>query len=136
MTASEVTEAARALVAAFGSHDREAYFAAFAPSATFVFHNYERVLNSRDEYEALWDQWVEGGFRVLGCTSSNQAVTMLSPAVAVFTHDVRTQLADGTDVVTTAERETIVFQRADGRWLGVHEHLSVAPPEHDMVVAP
>jgi ketosteroid isomerase-like protein len=27
-----------------------------------------------------------------------------------------------------AERETIVFRRhADGRWLGVHEHLSSQP---------
>ena len=123
----EVTAAADALVAAFGAHDRAAYFAAFAPSATFVFHNCERVLASRDEYEAQWDEWVEGGFRVLGCRSSNQVVTMLSPGVAVFTHSVRTHLAGGEDVVTTAERETIVFQRFDGHWLGVHEHLSVDP---------
>ena len=124
---SEVSKAATALVAAFGAHDREAYFAAFAPSATFVFHNYDRVLASRDEYETLWDEWVAGGFRVLDCTSSNQTVTMLSPGVAVFTHSVRTQLADGDGVVTAAERETIVFQRFDGHWLGVHEHLSVDP---------
>ena len=119
--------AATALVAAFGAHDREAYFAAFAPSATFVFHNYDQVLASRGEYEALWDEWVDEGFRVIGCASSNQAVTMLSPTVAVFTHRVRTQLAGGDDVVTTAERETIIFQRLDDHWLGVHEHLSVDP---------
>ena len=119
--------AATALVAAFGAHDREAYFAAFAPTATFVFHNHDQVLASRSEYEALWDEWVQEGFRVVGCASSNQAVVLLSPSVAVFTHSVRTQLADGDDVITNAERETIVFQRFDSHWLGVHEHLSVDP---------
>ena len=118
------------MVTAFASHDRDAYFDAFAPSATFIFHNSDKVLESRSAYENLWDEWVSGGFRVLGCSSSDQEVKVLSPDVAVFTHGVRTRLADAGGSITVGERETIVFQKFDGRWLGVHEHLSVDPTYH------
>ena len=127
MTVDAVRTAATALVVAFGSHNREAYFASFAPTATFVFHNVDHVVASRSAYESLWDSWEADGFRVLGCESQHGAVTLLTDDVAVFTHTVRTTLADPSGSLVTGERETIVFQFLDGRWLGVHEHLSVDP---------
>ena len=123
----EVSTAATALVAAFGTHNRDVYFDAFSPTATFIFHNHDAVLESRSAYEKLWDEWVADGFKVLGCRSADQQITMLGTDVAVFTHTVRTELADGDGSITSGERETIIFQKINGRWLGVHEHLSVDP---------
>ena len=125
--AGDVGEAAAELVAAFSRHDTASYFAAFAPDATFIFHNTERVLRSRTEYQELWSEWEAGGFRVLGCTSNDGQVQMLGEDVGVFFHTVRTTLADGDGSIESGERETIVFQRLGGAWLGVHEHLSVDP---------
>ena len=127
MSTSAVLQAANDLVAAFGSHDTAAYFDSFDASATFVFYNYEGVLADRASYEKLWTLWEGDGFQVLGCTSSNQSVTMLGSEVAVFTHTVRTSLAGEDGPVHTGERETIIFERINGRWLGVHEHLSPDP---------
>lgn len=125
---AEVLDAAAALVAAFGSHDRDGYFAAFAPDATFLFHTTPGLLGSRAAYEAEWAAWEAAGFRVLACASSDRHVQVLGADVAVFTHAVRTRTRDGEGEHDLAERETIVFRRAaDGRWLGVHEHLSPAP---------
>ena len=124
----EVLAAAADLVSAFGSHHRDQYFGCFAPEATFLFHNAESLLGSRAAYEKEWDSWVRDGFHVLGCVSTGQRVDLLSDDVAVFTHRVRTRLRDGDGETTTAERETIVMRRdPNGRWLGVHEHLSVDP---------
>jgi uncharacterized protein (TIGR02246 family) len=124
--ADEVRAAAADLVRAFGSHDREAYFAAFAPSSTFLFHAMDRLLASRAEYEELWRSWEAEGFRVLGAESSEARVDLVAPGVAVFTHRVTTTVADTPEPLR--ERETIVFTRdADGRWLAVHEHLSLDP---------
>jgi len=125
--AGEVKRAAADVVAAFSRHDPEAYFAKFSPNATFIFHGTPEFLCSRREYEELWDSWEKEGFRVLGCTSRDGAVQMLSDDVGVFFHVVRTTLADGDKSIETGERETIVFQRIDGHWLGVHEHLSIDP---------
>jgi len=127
MSHSQVLKAAADLVAAFGAHERDAYFASFAPQATFMFYNFERPLVDRADYESVWDGWERDGFHVLGCSSSNQVVTVLRDDVAVFTHTVRTQLKDGDGAITVGERETIVFQLIDGQWLGVHEHLSADP---------
>jgi ketosteroid isomerase-like protein len=123
----EVTTAAAALVDAFSRHDTDAYFAAFAPDASFIFHNNDSIIRSRKEYQDLWASWETEGFRVLGCTSIGGTVQMLGDDVGVFTHQVRTVLADGDSSVETGERETIVFQRFGTTWLGVHEHLSVDP---------
>ena len=123
----EVTTAAAALVDAFSRHDTDAYFAAFAPDASFIFHNNDSIIRSRKEYQDLWASWETEGFRVLGCTSIGGIVLMLGDDVGVFTHQVRTVLADGDSSVETGERETIVFQRFGTTWLGVHEHLSVDP---------
>jgi ketosteroid isomerase-like protein len=123
----EVREAAARLVDAFARHDTASYFACFAPDATFVFHNVEGVLESRAQYEALWQQWETDGFAILGCTSSRGLVRMLGSDVGVFNHTVRTSARDAMATFEVGERETIVFQRRDGEWLGVHEHLSVDP---------
>lgn len=125
----EVRDAAAALVTAFGSGQVNEYFAHFAPEATFVFHAEPERLHSRDAYRELWRQWErEDGFRVLACRSIAPTVTMLGADSAVFVHDVDTRVAarDGEEDLT--ERETIVFARRAGRWLAVHEHLSVRPP--------
>lgn len=122
-----VMQAALDVVAAFGAHDTERYFAGFAPESTFLFHAEPEILPSRAAYEAAWAGWERDGFRVLSCASLNPRVDVLTDDVAVFTHSVRTRLAGVDD--EQRERETIVFRRgADGRWLGVHEHLSL---DHD-----
>lgn len=123
-----VLDAADACVAAFGRHDRDAYFACFAPDATFVFHTTPGVLVGRAAWEAEWDRLVaEDGFRVLACASSDRRVQLVGDA-AVFSHRVHTTAAFGGETVESDERETIVFARdADGRWLAVHEHLSPTP---------
>jgi ketosteroid isomerase-like protein len=128
--ADDVAVAAAALVAAFASHDTDSYFASFAPDATFCFHTTDRLLGSRDEYRALWAEWESAGMHVDGCESREGRVDMLTDDVAVFTHRVRTQLRFGPEAERLAERETIVFRRSDGTWLGVHEHLS-PDPRHD-----
>ncbi|SOC45243.1 ketosteroid isomerase-like protein [Rhizobium subbaraonis] len=126
-TIDGVTAAADRLVEAFGRHDVEAYFAAFAENATFVFHNLDRVLTSRDAYRAEWRLWEErDGFRVLGCRSSEQRI-QLAGDTAIFTHRVETRVEFGGEPIDTQERETIVFQQDEhGAWLAVHEHLSKA----------
>jgi uncharacterized protein (TIGR02246 family) len=125
---AEVGAAAAALVAAFGAHDSAGYFGSFSSDATFLFHTTPGLLGSRAAYEVEWAAWEAAGFRVLSCVSSDQHVQALGPDVAVFTHAVRTRTRDGDGDHDFAERETIVFRReADGRWLGVHEHLSPAP---------
>lgn len=127
---AEVLGAAADLVAAFGDHRVTDYFACFAESATFVFHNVRRVLRSRADYQRLWTEWERDlGFRVLDCRSSDQAVDVLGET-AVFTHEVRTTARTSEGEETLLERETIVFRRTpDGAWLAVHEHLSPMPQE-------
>jgi ketosteroid isomerase-like protein len=123
-TEAGVLAAAARLVDAFSRHDSEAYFAAFAEDASFIFHNLDRVLTSRDAYRAEWRLWEErDGFRVLGCRSSDQAV-QLAGDVAVFTHTVETDVSAAGEILTNLERETIVFRREGGEWVAFHEHLS------------
>lgn len=108
----------------FGNHRRDAYFAGFAPDATFLFYTHPIRLESRAAYEQLWESWEEvNGFEVHSCTSSNRRLQVFGQT-AVFSHDVDTvvTLDDVTD--TVAERETIVLELRDGAWLCVHEHLS------------
>lgn len=129
MTKTEggVFAAAARLVDAFSRHDTEAYFAAFAEDASFIFHNLDRVLPSRDAYRSEWQLWESrDGFRVLGCRSSNRVVQMAGDA-AVFTHTVETDVSFGGEPLTNRERETIVFRWDGARWIAFHEHLSVLP---------
>jgi ketosteroid isomerase-like protein len=124
--AADVLAAAASLVDAFGRHDVGAYFAAFRPDATFVFHTHPEPLRSRADYEHLWRTWETDGFRVLGCTSTDQHVQVLGE-VAVFTHRVATRVRIGGAEEDLDERETIVFLREDAGWTAVHEHLSPVP---------
>ena len=124
--AAEALAAADAIIDDFGHHRRDAYFAGFAPEASFMFHTVPERLETRAAYEELWKDWEQThGFRVLGCTSANRRLQLFG-TVAVFSHDVTTELeSDGTRE-TQHERETIVLENQGGRWLGVHEHLSPA----------
>jgi len=130
----QVLKAAADLVAAFARNDRDAYFGAFTADASFVFHTLEQPLLSRDAYQALWDRWrSEGGFEVLSCTSSNAFVS-LQGDVAIFIHDVATELRMQGERHVSQERETILFrkqqsrtQEQQGQWLACHEHLSAMP---------
>jgi len=127
---AEVLRAAEALVEAFGAHDVVRYFESFTEDASFLFHNSDRLITSRAAYEQMWRGWEQNGFRVLGCRSLEPRVQLASDDTAVFTHGVRTRSAGQDSEVR--ERETIVFHRdAAGRWLGVHEHLSVDPQESE-----
>ncbi|BBE24115.1 hypothetical protein MN0502_29980 [Arthrobacter sp. MN05-02] len=128
LTKEDVLRAAVALVEAFRATDTQAYFACFAEDATFVFHTEDRRLASRAAYEQLWSTWLDAGWRVTDCSSSDRHVQLLGD-VAVFTHDVRTTTETAGATETTRERETIVFRRSAGTITAVHEHLSPAP--HD-----
>ncbi|WPP01200.1 nuclear transport factor 2 family protein [Pseudomonas sp. HR96] len=152
MSVEQVLQAAATLVEAFASNDRQAYFGAFSEDASFVFHNLEQPLLSRAAYQAVWDGWRrDEGFEVLSCTSRNAYVS-LQGDVAIFIHDVATELRLQGELYRSQERETIVFRRSSsqqspqlnpqhdpqhdpqqqehnqGRWLACHEHLSVAQP--------
>ena len=64
---------------------------------------------------------------MLSCTSSNAFVS-LQGDVAVFIHDVATELRMQGEQHFSQERETIVFRRQQqGPWLACHEHLSAMP---------
>ena len=134
MSAQEVLQAAADLVAAFARNDRAAYFGAFTADASFVFYTLPQPLLSRDAYQAVWDSWRrDEGFEVLSCTSSN-AVVSLQGDVAIFIHDVATELRMNGEQFNSQERETIVFKRQglgaeqqEGLWLACHEHLSAMP---------
>ena len=118
--------AASAIVDAFAATDGDRYFAAFAPDASFVFHSEPARLDDRAAYERLWAEWVEGGWRVVSCTSSDRHVQSF-PGGAVFSHSVDTSVETPDGGESYRERETIVF-RADGDALvAVHEHLSPMP---------
>ncbi len=118
-----VAEAAAAIVDAFAATDTARYFAAFAPDATFVFHTEPARLDSRAAYERLWAQWLESGWSVLSCASSDSRVQVFDGG-GIFTHTVDTTVhtADGDE--SYRERETIVFALQHGRLVAVHEHLS------------
>ncbi|MDO9345945.1 MAG: nuclear transport factor 2 family protein [Pseudomonas sp.] len=134
MSTREVLQAAADLVAAFARNDRAAYFGAFTADASFVFYTLPQPLLSRDAYQALWDSWRrDEGFEVLSCTSSNAFVS-LQGDVAIFIHDVATELRMNGEHFNSQERETIVFKRQglgaeqqEGLWLACHEHLSAMP---------
>ena len=129
----EVLDAAARVVAAFGAHRTEEYFACFAPQASFLFHTHPTLLADRQAYRDVWAGWEGDGFRVLGCRSRQGSVLMLDDDHAVFTHRVRTSVATADSAASVeAERETMVFARtAAGDWLVVHEHLSPDPQPDD-----
>ena len=73
-TREAVLAAASEIVQAFAATDGERYFATFAPEATFVFHTEPERLAGRATYERLWADWVEGGWHVVSCASSDPLV--------------------------------------------------------------
>jgi ketosteroid isomerase-like protein len=127
-----VLAAASEIVDAFAATDGDRYFAAFAPDASFVFHTGSERLDDRAAYERLWTGWVEGGWRVVSCTSSDQLVQTF-PGGAVFTHSVDTTVDTGDGTESYRERETIVFRVDEAtdasapRLVALHEHLSPMP---------
>lgn len=124
MTESEVFAAADAIIGNFGHHRTAEYFAGFAPEASFVFHTAERRLETRAEYESLWSSWeADDGFRVHACESTDRRVQLFGE-VAIFTHSVKSGIEFSGVVDEVTERETIVFQRREGGWFAIHEHLS------------
>jgi kynurenine formamidase/ketosteroid isomerase-like protein len=131
LSLEDVRNAAEELISSFAATDTGRYFSAFSPSATFIFHPEHRPLASRAAYRRLWDSWVGAGWKVLGCTSSEQNIQLLGEG-AVFTHRVSTVVRTDYDGGTASsdERETIVFARDahSGQVLAVHEHLSAVPP--------
>jgi ketosteroid isomerase-like protein len=131
-----VLAAASEIVDAFAATDGERYFAAFSPEATFLFHTEPQRLADRAAYEQLWAGWVEGGWRVVSCTSSDPLVQTF-PGGAVFTHSVATTVDTGEGTESYRERESIVFRveaatdAAASRLVAVHEHLSPMPDAAD-----
>jgi uncharacterized protein (TIGR02246 family) len=124
---AEVVDASKAIVSAFGSDDPDTYFKFFAPDATFTFYNAPSRLQDRAAYEREWASWRRDiGFKVRSCTSSAQHVQIFGE-IAILTHLVQTETTTNTGDEKASERETIVFHRRDGRWLAVHEHLSLRP---------
>ena len=122
----DVLAAASDIVDAFAATDGERYFAAFAPDASFLFHTEPERLADRAAYERLWASWVDGGWRVVSCTSSDPLVQTF-PGGAVFTHSVDTTVDTGEGTESYRERETIVFRADADGLVAVHEHLSPMP---------
>jgi ketosteroid isomerase-like protein len=128
---ADVLGAAAAIVDAFAATDGERYFATFAPDATFVFHTEPDRLRDRAAYERIWAGWIDSGWRVVSCRSSDQLAQPF-PGGAVFTHTVDTTVDTGAGTESYRERETIVFRVTDAPdaiagLVAVHEHLSPLP---------
>jgi kynurenine formamidase/ketosteroid isomerase-like protein len=129
LSRQEVEEAAERLVAAFAATDTEAYFAAFSPDATFIFHPENEALGSRSAYRTVWNGWLADGWCVLECRSTEQHIQLLG-STAVFSHRVATtvQTDRSGGRLESDERETVVFTRGPhGSIVAVHEHLSPCP---------
>ncbi|PRI10588.1 nuclear transport factor 2 family protein [Leucobacter massiliensis] len=128
-TESAVLDAADAIVAAFAATDTDAYFAGFAPDASFIFHPEAARLDSRAAYESLWAGWLASGWRVTSCASSDRLVQTF-PGGAVFSHTVATSVKTPEGADSYVERETIVFRATEsGALEAIHEHLSTVPGE-------
>ncbi len=126
---AQVLAAATHLLGVFGQNRVEDYFACFTPDATFIFHGLDYRLASIADYRAAWAGWVlDLDLRILGAWSQQQTVDFIAPGVALFTHSVQVKASTRSGIDNRRERETVVFVRQpDGRWLGVHEHLSKDP---------
>lgn len=123
----DVKKAAANLVGHFGASRVSEYFQCFSESADFIFYTHTERLKSRKAYEDLWKSWeAEMNFKVLSCTSSDQDIRMVGDGVAIFTHNVSTEISTNDGVDTVSERETIVFELSNNSWVAIHEHLSPA----------
>lgn len=122
-THEDVTEAADNIIAAFAATDTDRYFAGFSEDASFVFHPEPARLNSRAEYETLWNGWIAEGWHVVKCDSSQRLIQTF-PGGAVFSHTVDTTVATPDGEESYTERETIVFRFEGTELVAIHEHLS------------
>jgi hypothetical protein len=123
----DVKKAAGELVGHFGASRVSEYFQCFSQSADFIFYTHTERLKSRKAYEELWKTWeTEMNFKILSCTSSDQDIKLVGNDVAIFTHNVSTDVSTNAGVETVSERETIVFELKNGAWIAIHEHLSPA----------
>jgi ketosteroid isomerase-like protein len=122
-----VLQQAAHLVSCFAQHDFDKYFECFADDAVFIFHTSNNVLRNKAEYQKEWKKWEqEWGFKVESCKSTNQLVQLFND-VAIFSHTVDTTLNSSDGKKSFTERETIVFQFQNDKWIAVHEHLSPMP---------
>jgi ketosteroid isomerase-like protein len=126
LTSDQVLTATDELIAAFAANDTVAYFACFTPDATFVFHPEDSRFNDRAAYETVWASWLDSGWRVVSCVSSDRLVQAFAD-FAVLTHTCDTVTSVDGQETTLRERESIVFVLDGERLLAVHEHLSPMP---------
>lgn len=126
LTSDQVLTATDELIAAFAANDTAAYFACFTPDATFVFHPESSRFGDRAAYEAVWASWLDSGWRVVSCISSDRLVQTYG-TFAVLTHTCDTVTSVDGEETTLRERESIVFVVDGDRLLAVHEHLSPMP---------
>ena len=96
---AQVLAAADAIVAAFAATDTAAYFAGFAPEATFIFHP-----------EAA-------------------RLVQAFPGGAVFSHTVATSVETPEGGDSYVERESIIFRNEGDALIAIHEHLSTTPED-------
>lgn len=122
-TVDEVLSHAKEIVDAYAATDTDRYFSTFDPEASFVFHPEDRRLDSRAEYEDKWARWIEDGWRVVSCESSEPLVQTF-PGGAVFSHTVNTTVDTAGKQESYTERESIVFRVAGDGLAAIHEHLS------------
>ena len=122
--AAAVEAAAVALLDAFAKNDRPRYFGSFLPEATFVFPIVDRVMVSREDYAAEWQRWIDtDDFKVTECLSTDRMIQVYGE-VAIFIHRTVTRSTDRGGERTLHERETIIFNKVNGEWWAVHEHVS------------
>ncbi|WP_298338819.1 nuclear transport factor 2 family protein [Ferrimicrobium sp.] len=121
---TEIAASADHVIEAFSRFDRRAYFDSFDPEATVAIYYSPNVMGI-EEYQRLWDDWVNEGFEVLSCESSNRIIQEISNDVGLFVHDVHTEVSQAGEHKVLTERETIVLRKnQSGAWLVIHEHLS------------
>ncbi|MDT5364807.1 MAG: hypothetical protein QOC69_6569, partial [Mycobacterium sp.] len=77
-------------------------------------------------YETVWASWLDSGWRVVSCVSSDRLVQTFA-YFAVLTHTCDTVTSVDGQETTLRERESIVFVLDGDRLLAVHEHLSPMP---------
>lgn len=119
---ARVREAYERLMTAFANADTETYFGCFHEDATFFFPD-EPLVGSLEAYRSLWSTWEAEGVRFVDVVTEDVRIQVVG-ATAVVTHRIDTTVSTPDSTSVDHERETLVFSEIDGRWLGVHEHLS------------
>ena len=122
--AAAVEAAADALLDAFAANDRPRYFSSFVPEASFVFPIVDRVMLSRDDYAAEWQNWIDtDDFKVTAFQSLDRLIQVYGD-VAIFIHRSVTHSTGHGGERVLNERETIIFRKINDKWMAVHEHVS------------